>query len=1078
MTTRPTKLLMYAGSAIAAAAAVVVVLFVASFGVLATTQVNVPESVRSAVLEHVRNALGGADGVEFGSVAVSVDPRRVLPEISLENVRLGDLIPSWSVTLNEVTIGIEFRSLLNGEVRPSSVAISGVDMRRVARSATDEDLAAPGQDQGAAGFLNSVSSAFGFAEQAGLGRVTVTNARILDEDRLSAVGLSGGWLSMTGTAATKQFVGGFSINSDFESVGNVRFEGEYNPSSGTSEIKTTLGGIEINRLRDQLDWLGEVPQIDAALDGTAELRIGRTGNLEHAKGSVALGQGYVKRPSGTGAANFNSVLIKFEYDPNNRRVDFADVAIDFDAAVVKGGGHLSFVDGGDSGGWIEGQLDPLELTPSKSNSIGLPRPGISVSTAFRIDRDPYLLRFVHTALRSGDVLVLAEGEVGFDNGNLFGKAEFGAESLGLQTFFDLWPAGLADNPRNWLTKNLSGGKVQDISGAISYSAQGDWTTRLNFQFEDGAFTYLPTLPPAIEVAGYAELTNRSAAFGFERGFVDVPGAGRVNLSGSDMFIPNIWNGRDASRIRLKLSGGLEPVLLILNYPPYRLLDKGGINPTIATAHASAEATIKLPLLRRLGIADVEFDVKGGISDVKAVGISGKADVAADFLSVSANRSEVAISGVGTINGVQGSASWRQGFGVDDDRTSLLVGRIIVSQDMLNGFGIAVPEGILPNGIGADYYVSITPGAPAQFGITANLADLGFDIPLPQLGSEAANSPELLLEGRFLEKPELTRISISGAGINAEGSIVTGSDGGNLGIDFSNLKIGNWFDVALHIRADEKGNFRFSLEGGVIDLSKLPDKEAGMDGLSGLSQTVAVRLDKLIFNSRVTLTDLVGEMQLDSNIGGRLTGRINGGQLVGIEVASTANGMGGYIVTEDAGAAMRDGGVVTGLHGGQLELSLLPKSETGAYSGQLRMVNATVRDMPTLSEILSIVSIVGLVEQLTSQGISFSEIEAQFDVNRELLVLKEGTAIGPSIGMKMSGTWNTEDSTANLEGVITPFNPVSEFARKTPLQLIGLEKGSGFGAIAFSVSGPTDSPIATANPLTAITPGFLRDLFNF
>ena len=290
--------------------------------------------------------------------------------------------------------------------------------------------------------------------------------------------------------------------------------------------------------------------------------------------------------------------------------------------------------------------------------------------------------------------------------------------------------------------------------------------------------------------------------------------------------------------------------------------------------------------------------------------------------------------------------------------------------------------------------------------------------------------------------------------------------------------GSGFDASLHINTETDADFRFELAGGSIDLSRLPGSEFGIEGLPSLRQPVAVRLDRLIFNSRVTLTDLVGEISLAGNVGGRLTGKINGGQLVGIEVAPTANGLGAYIVTDDAGSAMRDGGVVTDLYGGQLELTLLPKQEPGVYSGQLRMLNATVRDMPTLSEILSYVSIVGLVDQLVSQGISFSEVEARFELDRDMLVLNNATAIGPSIGIKMSGTWDSDNSIADLEGVITPFNPVNEIARLTPLNLIGLEKGSGLGAIEFSVSGPTDNLTATANPLSAITPGFFKELFDF
>lgn len=1066
--------MLLTGRVIALGLAVAVFLILASIGVLATTQVKVPDTVRSIVVEHVRQALGGGDGIEFGNVAFAVDPRRVQPEIRLEDVRLQGVLPSWSVHLEEVDIGVDLRSALNRKFSPRDVAVRGLTVLRVAGQSADRATA----ESTSQALLADLSSALGFVDRMNLGRITISNARVLDDVRERAPGLSAGWLSMTGAGTERRFVGGFALNLGGRSVGNVRIDGEYDPQSGDSEINASFNGFEVSRTLALLTEMEGVPQLEIPVDAELELRFDPDGVLERSRGSIAVGQGVINFASGPGEVKLNSASAEIGFDSRTGRLDFTELAIDFDGAIVEGEGHATYIGGNGYGGRIEGQFNKLDLSPSDANPFELPGNGISASSAFRFDVNPYVLRLSHVLFATGDAVVLAEGEVGYDDGGWFGRVEFEVDELKRDSLLALWPRGLASGARDWLTRNVSGATLHRISGAISHATDGKWTTRLNFRFDGGTLTYLPTLPPASAVAGYAVLTNRNAAFGFERGFVDVPDSGRVDLSGSDLIIPNIWDGRVPSRIRLKIAGNVKPVLSLLNYPPYLLLEKGGISLGEFDAHATGKAIIDLPMLKSLKMADVSFTVEGNLVDVVASGAAGRVVIGADLLDVSADREGIVVSGIGTVNGVAGSGEWRRRFDSGEGRADLVVGKINLTQKLLDGFNISVPGGALTNSVGADYYVSVIKGSPPSFGITANVTELGFNLPLPHLKSGDAESPKLLLEGRLSQPPEITRISVDGSGISADGNFVTGPDNRLVRIEFSNLRIGEWFDASLHINTESDADFRFELAGGSIDLSRLPGSEFGIEGLPSLNQPVAVRLDRLIFNSRVTLTDLVGEISLAGNVGGRLTGKINGGQLVGIEVAPTANGLGAYIVTDDAGSAMRDGGVVTDLYGGQLELTLLPKQEPGVYSGQLRMLNATVRDMPTLSEILSYVSIVGLVDQLVSQGISFSEVEARFELDRDMLVLNDGTAIGPSIGIKMSGTWDSDNSIADLEGVITPFNPVNEIARLTPLNLIGLEKGSGLGAIEFTVSGPTDNLTATANPLSAITPGFFKELFDF
>ena len=996
--------------------------------VVASTQISIPDSVRHAIEGHVQGILRESGNVEFDEISFLIDPRRNRPEIRLLNLRSNDVVPSWSITLEQVGIEIDLRSVLTRSFKPSAVAVRGVRARYIPQEQLTGQSEMTEPEPAAHDILAAVSSALSSAGLADIQRLTVTGLKVTGFGPDQSAGVSGGWLSMTGTETSKQVVGGFSATVAGNIAGAVRFDGEFDIAGGLTGISARFMEVDLPRLQGLLPGVTGGPVIEAMLDGGFEARLSAEGKLEHLSGSAGIGQGVLQLPGNSVAMNINSMRFGVEYSPDDERINVTGISVDLESGTVTGSGHAALVDG-DAGGWIEGQVELLDVSVRGSDVFESPLVGLAASGAFKVEFRPFLVQFAHVAARIEDTTITAEGEIGVDNDQWFGRATVSADVLGLNNLMRLWPTDLVSNPRNWIKANISTGTLHEISGVIAYSVEDSWNSRLNFQFEGGTLRYLPTLPPATNVAGFGELTNNTGAFEFERGVVSIPDSGQVELAGSDMVIPNIWNGWEPSKIRLNISGSLHTVLSILDFPPYRLLEKAGIDPAVADAKAYGKAEITLPLLKKLAIKDVEFVVDGGFSEFRSGKLAGNVEIDADHLSVSASNAEVAISGTGTINGIAGSGAWKLGIGPDADKSSLLVGKINVSQRLLDEFGIAAPSSFLKGSLGADYFVSMTPGTPAQFGIAADITASEFDLPFLLMVTSGEVAPKLLLEGRLGETPEISRISVDGAEMKADGRFLPVGDGEVLGrIEFSDVLIADWFDAPVRVEIKQDGDVRIELAGGTVDLRKMPDIEIESMAGGSFSQPVSIRLDRLIFNSKVTLTDLVGEVAFAGAVGGRLTGKINGGQLVGIEVAPTANGLGAYLVTDNAGAAMRDAGVVSGLHGGGLELSLLPTPGQGAYSGQLRMINATVRDMPTLSEILSIVSIVGLLDQLVSKGISFSEVEAQFNVDRDSVNLVDATAIGPSIGIKMSGIWDIDESHVNLEGVITPFNPVSELAR--------------------------------------------------
>ena len=94
-------------------------------------------------------------------------------------------------------------------------------------------------------------------------------------------------------------------------------------------------------------------------------------------------------------------------------------------------------------------------------------------------------------------------------------------------------------------------------------------------------------------------------------------------------------------------------------------------------------------------------------------------------------------------------------------------------------------------------------------------------------------------------------------------------------------------------------------------------------------------------------------------------------------------------------------------------------------------------------------------------------------------MDDGEAFGSSVGLTFKGVLDFEKDIAELDGTLVPAYILNSIWGKIPILgqlLTGEEKGGGMFAATFHASGPISHPDVSINPLAALTPGVLRNLF--
>ncbi len=185
--------------------------------------------------------------------------------------------------------------------------------------------------------------------------------------------------------------------------------------------------------------------------------------------------------------------------------------------------------------------------------------------------------------------------------------------------------------------------------------------------------------------------------------------------------------------------------------------------------------------------------------------------------------------------------------------------------------------------------------------------------------------------------------------------------------------------------------------------------------------------------------------------------------------------------EDAGALFAALGLTRSLDGGALALDAAYDGDAPGpvLRGTAEIEGFAVRDAPALGKLLQAVTLFGLVEALQGgSGLAFTRAVVPFALSREELRVEDARAFSASLGLTARGAVRREPVVLDIEGTIVPAYLLNAALGNLPLlgRLFSPERGGGLFAATFRAQGPAEGAQVSVNPLAALTPGFLRGLF--
>lgn len=584
-----------------------------------------------------------------------------------------------------------------------------------------------------------------------------------------------------------------------------------------------------------------------------------------------------------------------------------------------------------------------------------------------------------------------------------------------------WPENAAGSARRWVKENIKAGTIDEaVVNLIMASTKGT-DFRLaklegNLRYHGLSVRWDDSAPPVTGVGGTAVFDASSMRFAISSGqsrSIRVR-SGRVNLFDLDT---------DKEQISIDVKGE-GPLADVVGLVP----DAADKIPLRIAGDAGIDLQVAFPLSARLSFADVTLKVDADPREVRVQHDTGSATVAGRLRYQKRARRTAALTADLDVTAAHvdvGEFEWRQPSGEK--------GALQLSIDFDDGPLTLEPLRIDCPGLRARGSVAIHKGGA---GGSARLRHIAY-------GASA-----------------LDRADVEWSATRLKADIGAGS------LDLSPL-IGD-------------GDGR----GGSAKQARPIDLEIE----TGLLHRVVFDADSWLENVRATFVrnnaiwrkiDVRSELpkamwseERGANAGGKKT------FVLGLEPSGTGWRVEGK--ADDFGALLQAVNLTNGVRGGVLEIA--GRADRDGEGAMLRthvkVTGFVVREAPLALRILTVAALDKFVSTLKGEGLQFDSLKGVLIARGERYQLENVRAHGSSLGWTADGWIDTAQDTLKIQGAVIPAYQANKVLKKIPLigGLLTGPKGRGFIAVTYAVGGQLRDPKVTTNPLTALTPGFLREVW--
>ncbi|MDX2264954.1 MAG: AsmA-like C-terminal region-containing protein [Hyphomicrobiales bacterium] len=855
----------------------------------------------------------------------------------------------------------------------------------------------------------------------------------------------------------------------------------------------------------------------------ASAEMAKNGDIETAKLSINLGKGEFNAPwDKKHPAQIDGGQFRLAYSLADGRIDLEPSYVAWGESRLELAGSAIREDGaGERGLWRFDVGSPNFVLASEE--FQLPRArmdALSISGAY----DPAIqsARLDEFLVKAGASFIRLSGTLGASpqSGGLNVTGEFSPMSLPLVKL--LWPKFVAHGAREWVGKSMTTGRLDGATLRVSLSPNviadlkndGDVPSdAVLFKIDLSGLTmaHIKGLPPIKAPRAVATVQGRRFVFETtEEAAIEVPSGGKVLLNSGQFIVGDLRPRVPYGEIHFKASGPVAAVEELLDHEPLGYVRKGGFERNRVIGKTSGSFSIGMPMKKDLGFKDLTIRGKARAEDLRAkIGESG---VGVHGGSIAFDLSEKAIDAQGDlrVNGVPAQLSWQRIFDAPPEHQPRIRLRIVLTDKARMDLGAGLNH-VIKGDVPTELSIAMRKDAPAAVSVEADFTNA--EISVAGVGWRKPRGQRAMLSlnvDKDGERIRLTGVRLLGDDLNVSGSVLLNEQKKPVMFEFPTLVLNPLTKLELKGALTPQNNWKIDLRGASFDgrqffrslfsPGQLSEGQAApAKGETGADVHAEIGVIHGFFDTTVRNVVIDARKR-----GGRLTaldvfGRLNGSSPIAVRLEGKS-GQPRTLLAEatDAGAAFRVIGFYPAVRGGEASLRVNLDGGDGAAEkeGRLYAQNFVVVGDQVIDQVMTTQAPRGAgaapvrrrpqprrpAAQTAGaqQQIEFNRMTVAFAVGHGQFVLQDSAINGPLLGATIRGRIDFARDTINLSGVYVPLYGINAALNGIPLigDLLTGPRGEGIFGITFAVQGAQSKPDVVVNPVSLITPGFLRGIMEF
>ncbi|MGO4869001.1 MAG: DUF3971 domain-containing protein [Roseiarcus sp.] len=828
---------------------------------------------------------------------------------------------------------------------------------------------------------------------------------------------------------------------------------------------------------------------DMPISFKIDARLAANSAIQALQGRFALGAGYFKLDD----PDHEPFLVDeatgdIAWDAAARRYRFSNLQL------LSGATHIF------AAGWLapptQAQAAWLSHFESDDTVFAPERPGekpiVFDQAVFDARFVPQESRFVldRLAIHGPNVNGAASGETVAVDGGTTLKLNFQVGPSAVVDILRLWPSFINADARAWCLEHIRGGQV--VAGSMNVdwdaaafdaaahkravprdSVHGEFSTR------GTVVDLLPGIPALTGLDASGVITGRDFTAGAKSGVIELSPSRRIQVADISYFVPDTTPAPIVpARAGARLQGGADALADLLNRDALKRYAGLSVDPATVKGQFEGNLALDLKLGKTVRPEDNQFRADGTLTNFRVDKFLASERLEQASLSVLAEHGNLKIAGQGQMYGVPVAVDLTKGA-ADEGSVALSL-----SLDNAARAKLGFPAAAMLNG---------AMGVRIKAPLSKSSAEIEVDlthvaIESPQTGTlKAAGKPG---KATFSLKPDadgqdvaVNAIAVDAGSVAIRGTAELAADGAFKSAKLTQLRLSPADELKADIQNGETA-VKATVRGAALDARGLVKGFLGAGGPSS-GGGKDIDLDVKIANVIGANSQSLGQFELIGAWRGGAMRTMQAKARIGEGALTAQQDESGRLHAHatDAGALIKFFDFYGRMEGGTLDLAM-QDAEDGSR-GSANVTNFVLRNEPALRQLVAAgqAPVGGRIRMEQAPIVNpdtarFEKMSASFTRATGRLDLREAVIFNSQMGLTTQGFIDYGRDRVDLNGTFVPAYQVNSLVTHIPVvgTLLGGGTHEGIFGVNYRIVGPASGPTLNVNPLSAMTPGFLRKVF--